>query len=46
MAQFLISLAHGEALSAALLKTLPDEKRQRETIRLILQGLKRADTSK
>ena len=39
MAQLLISVVHGEALSAALLKALPDEKRRRETIRLIWKGL-------
>ena len=39
MAQLLISVVHGEALSAALLKTPPDEKRRRETIRLIWKGL-------
>ena len=45
MAQLLISVVHGEALSAALLKAPPDEKRRRETIRLIWRGLKPADTS-
>ena len=39
MAGLLISVVHGEALAAALLKTPPDEKRRRETIRLIWQGL-------
>ena len=39
MAGLLISVVHGEALSAALLKTPPDGKRRRETIRLIWQGL-------
>ena len=45
MAGLLISVVHGEALSAALLKTPPDEKRRREMIRLIWRGLKPADTS-
>lgn len=45
MAGLLISVVHGEALSAALLKTPPDEKRRRETIRLIWRGLKPTDTS-
>ena len=44
MAGLLISVVHGEALSAALLKTPPDEKRRRETIRLIWRGLKPTDT--
>ncbi|MCG8546706.1 MAG: TetR/AcrR family transcriptional regulator [Alphaproteobacteria bacterium] len=44
MARLLISVVHGEALSAALLKTPPDEKRRRETIRLIWRGLKPTDT--
>ncbi len=39
MARLLISVVHGEALSAALLKTPPDGKRRREMIRLIWQGL-------
>ena len=45
MAQLLISVVHGEALSAALLKTPPDGERRRETIRLIWRGLKPTDTS-
>ena len=45
MAGLLISVVHGEALSAALLKTPPDEKRRRETIRLIWRGMKPTDTS-
>ena len=45
MAGLLISVVHGEALSAALLKTPPDEKRRRETIRLIWRGLKPTDVS-
>lgn len=44
MAQLLISVVHGEALSAALLKTPPDGERRRETIRLIWCGLKPTDT--
>ncbi|MEM8586806.1 MAG: helix-turn-helix domain-containing protein [Pseudomonadota bacterium] len=44
MARLLISLAHGEAVSAALLKTPPDANRRRETIRLIWHGLKPTDT--
>ena len=44
MAQLLISVVHGEALSAALLKTPPDGERRRETIRLIWRGLKPTDT--
>ena len=44
MAQLLISVVHGEALSAALLKTPPDGQRRRETIRLIWRGLKPTDT--
>ena len=39
MARLLISVVHGEALSAALLKAPPDEQRRRETMRLIWQGL-------
>ena len=39
MAQLLISVVHGEALSAALLKTPPDADRRRETMRLIWRGL-------
>ena len=39
MARLLISIVHGEALSAALLKTPPDGERRRETIRLIWRGL-------
>ena len=45
MAGLLISVVHGEALSAALLKTPPDEKRRRETIRLIWKGLSPTGTS-
>ena len=44
MARLLISVVHGEALSAALLKTPPDGKRRRETIRLIWRGLKPTNT--
>ena len=44
MARLLISVVHGEALSAALLKTPPDGQRRRETIRLIWHGLKPTDT--
>ena len=44
MAQLLISVVHGETLSAALLKTPPDRERRRETIRLIWRGLKPTDT--
>lgn len=44
MAGLLISVVHGEALSAALLKTPPDGKRRRETIRLIWRGLKPTHT--
>lgn len=39
MAQLLISVAHGEALSATLLKTPPDGERRRELLRLVWQGL-------
>ena len=39
MAQLLISVVHGEAVSAALLKTPPNEDRRREMIRLIWRGL-------
>ena len=45
MAQLLISIVHGEALSAALLKTPPDGERRRETIRLIWRGLSPTGTS-
>ena len=45
MAQLLISVVHGEALSAALLKTPSDESRRHETIRLIWRGLKPTDAS-
>ena len=44
MAQLLISVVHGEALSDTLLKTPPDEKRRRETIRLVWRGLKPTGT--
>ncbi len=43
MAQLLISVVHGEALSTALLNTPPDADRRRETIRLIWCGLKPTD---
>lgn len=39
IAQLLISVVHGEALSAALLKTPPDGKRRRDMIGLVWQGL-------
>ena len=44
MAHLLISVAHGEALSAALLNTPPDQERRHETRRLIWFGLKPTDT--
>ena len=43
MAQLLISVVHGEAVSAALLKTPPDADRRREMIRLIWRGLASAN---
>ena len=46
MARLLISVVHGEALAAALLKAPPDADRRRETIRLIWRGLKPTSTSK
>ena len=45
MAGLLISVVHGEALSAALLKTPPDGERRRETIRLLWRGLSPTGTS-
>lgn len=44
MAQLLISVVHGEALSATLLKAPPNGERRRNTIRLIWRGLKPTDT--
>lgn len=44
MAQLLISVAHGEAVSAALLKTPPDPDRRRSTMGLIWRGLRPTDT--
>ena len=44
MAQLLISVVHGEALSSALLNTAPDADRRREMIKLIWRGLSPADT--